>query len=345
MRSAKLIPKDELVSITDNIGIPYSGLNLSYSNSAPIGPGDADILVDLKKDHRPTAKYVHDLRFVLADKFPGVTFYFLPADIVGQILNFGLPAPIDVQVIGRNIDANRAFADDLYNKLKFVPGVADLRIHQVFNQPKLHFDVDRTKADQVGFSQRDIAQNLLISLKRQLPDRADFLARSENGRQLQHRHAITAVRHRHAAEARQHPDHQWQRQQRRGAADFFKPHVTHARSGIRGFVALQRPAGDRHFRKRGRPRPGRGGARHSADHRRCEEKYAPRHADRRSRANPHDEVLLLGPAVGVAVFDRARVHADRRQLSVVARSVRDFDGPCLRRSPASCGCFSSRAPP
>jgi multidrug efflux pump subunit AcrB len=104
------------------------------------------------------------LRFVLADKFPGVTFYFLPADIVGQILNFGLPAPIDVQIIGRNIDANRAFADDLYNKLKFVPGVADLRIHQVFNQPKLHFEVDRTKADQVGFSQRDIAQNLLISL-------------------------------------------------------------------------------------------------------------------------------------------------------------------------------------
>jgi multidrug efflux pump subunit AcrB len=159
-----LIPKDQLVSITDNIGIPYSGLNLSYSNSAPIGPGDADILVDLKKDHKPTAKYVHDLRFVLADKFPGVTFYFLPADIVGQILNFGLPAPIDVQIVGRNIDANRAFADNLYNQLKFVPGVADLRIHQVFNQPKLHFDVDRTKADQVGFSQRDIAQNLLISL-------------------------------------------------------------------------------------------------------------------------------------------------------------------------------------
>ena len=160
----ELIPKDELVSVTDNIGIPYSGLNLSYSNSAPIGPGDADILVDLKKDHHPTAKYVHDLRFVLAKDFPGVTFYFLPADIVGQILNFGLPAPIDVQIIGRNIDANREFANQLYDQLKFVPGIADLRIHQVFNQPKLHFDVDRTKADQVGYSQRDIATNLLVSL-------------------------------------------------------------------------------------------------------------------------------------------------------------------------------------
>jgi multidrug efflux pump subunit AcrB len=160
----QLIPKNEVVSVTDNIGIPYSGLNLSYSNSAPIGPGDADILVDLTKEHHPTAKYVHDLRFVLAKKFPGVTFYFLPADIVGQILNFGLPAPIDVQIVGRNIDANREFANNLYDQLKFVPGVADLRIHQVFNQPKLHFEVDRTKAEQVGYSQRDVATNLLISL-------------------------------------------------------------------------------------------------------------------------------------------------------------------------------------
>jgi multidrug efflux pump subunit AcrB len=160
----QLIPRDEMVSVTDNIGVPYSGLNLSYSNSAPIGPGDADILVDLTKEHHPTAKYVHDLRFVLAQKFPGVTFYFLPADIVGQILNFGLPAPIDVQIIGRNIDANRQFANSLFNQLKFVPGVADLRIHQVFNQPKLHFDVDRTKAEQVGYTQRDVANNLLISL-------------------------------------------------------------------------------------------------------------------------------------------------------------------------------------
>jgi len=158
------IAQKEVVSITDNIGIPYSGLNLSYSNSAPIGPGDADILVDLSKDHHPTAKYVHDLRIELTKKFPGVTFYFLPADIVSQILNFGLPAPIDVQIVGRNITANRDFADQLLNKLKFVPGIADLRIQQVFDQPKLHFDVDRTKAEQAGFTQRDVANNLLISL-------------------------------------------------------------------------------------------------------------------------------------------------------------------------------------
>jgi multidrug efflux pump subunit AcrB len=160
----RLIPKSELATIIDNIGVPYSGLNLSYSNSAPIGPGDADILVDLSKDHRPTEEYVHSLRERLNHDFPGVTFYFLPADIVSQILNFGLPAPIDVQVVGRNLDQDREFADNLMNQLKFVPGTTDLRIQQPFDQPKLHFDVDRTKAQEIGYTQQDVANNLLISL-------------------------------------------------------------------------------------------------------------------------------------------------------------------------------------
>ena len=160
----RLIPKSELTTIIDNIGVPYSGLNLSYSNSAPIGPGDADILVELSKKHRPTEEYVHDLRERLNRDFPGVTFYFLPADIVSQILNFGLPAPIDIQVIGRNLAGDREFADKLMNQLKFVPGTTDLRIQQPFDQPKLHFDVDRTKAQEIGYTQRDVANNLLISL-------------------------------------------------------------------------------------------------------------------------------------------------------------------------------------
>jgi CzcA family heavy metal efflux pump len=160
----KEIPQNEIRSVIDNIGLPYSGINLSYSNSAPTGPGDADILVALTKDHRPTAEYEHDIRLKLNQEFPGVTFYFLPADIVSQILNFGLPAPIDVQVVGGNLDGNRAFADQLLNKLKFVPGIVDLRIQQTFDQPKLHIEVDRTKAQQIGFSARDVAQNVLISL-------------------------------------------------------------------------------------------------------------------------------------------------------------------------------------
>ena len=160
----KQIPQSELVSLIDNIGLPYSSINLSYSNSAPIGPGDADILAELSRDHHPTEKYVHDLRITLAHDFPGVTFYFLPADIVSQILNFGLPAPIDIQIVGRNVAANRIFADNLLNRLKYVPGTVDLRIQQQFDQPKLHIDVDRTKAQQIGYTTRDVAQNLLVSL-------------------------------------------------------------------------------------------------------------------------------------------------------------------------------------
>jgi multidrug efflux pump subunit AcrB len=158
------IPPEEVASIIDNIGLPYSSINLSYSNSAPIGPADADILVSLSEHHAPTAQYVHDLRIKLAREFPGVTFSFLPADIVSQILNFGLPAPINVQVVGFDLDANREFANKLFDRMKYVPGITDLRIHQPFNQPKLHINVDRTKAEQVGYTQRDVASNLLISL-------------------------------------------------------------------------------------------------------------------------------------------------------------------------------------
>jgi multidrug efflux pump subunit AcrB len=160
----KEIPPAELGTILDNIGLPYSNLNLSYSTSAPIGPGDADIQVELSRNHRPTREYVRTLRADLARDFPGVTFYQLPVDIVTQILNFGLPAPIDVQVVGRNLLANRDFAEKLMNQLKFVPGTVDFRIQQPFNYPKLHLEVDRTKASEVGFTQRDVAQNLLIAL-------------------------------------------------------------------------------------------------------------------------------------------------------------------------------------
>ena len=158
------IPPAEFSGVIDNIGLPYSGINLSYSNSAPIGTADADIMVALSPKHRPTAGYVHDLRLKLARDFPGVTFYFLPSDMVTQILNFGLPAPIDIQVIGNDLQANRQFADTLLEKVKYVSGTADLRIQQTFDQPKFHIDVDRTKAQEIGFTQREVANNLLITL-------------------------------------------------------------------------------------------------------------------------------------------------------------------------------------
>jgi multidrug efflux pump subunit AcrB len=158
------IPGAELSSIIDNIGLPYSGINLSYSNSAPVGASDADILVTLTPKHHPTADYVQQLRISLAKQFPGVMFAFLPSDIVSQILNFGLPAPIDIQVIGNDLEGNRAWADQLLEKVRYVPGTTDLRIQQPFDNPFIHLKVERTKAQELGFSAHDIAQNLLVSL-------------------------------------------------------------------------------------------------------------------------------------------------------------------------------------
>ena len=158
------IPATEVQSVIDNIGLPYSGINLSYSNSAPVGSSDADILVTLSANHHPTDNYIHQLRLTLPKQFPGVSFAFLPADMVGQILNFGLPAPIDVQVVGNDLAGNRLYADALLEKMKQVSGTADLRIQQPFDEPYLRFRVERTKAEQLGFSAHDIAQNLLVSL-------------------------------------------------------------------------------------------------------------------------------------------------------------------------------------
>jgi CzcA family heavy metal efflux pump len=160
----EVVPANQLESLLDNIGLPYSGLNLSYSTSAPIGAQDADIMISLAPDHTPTDTLIHDLRLELGRRFPGVQFSFIPADIVSQILSFGLPAPIDVQVIGRQQDANRKFAAALAAKLVRVPGVVDLRVHQVANAPALEVDVDRTRAAQLGLTQRDVANNLLVSL-------------------------------------------------------------------------------------------------------------------------------------------------------------------------------------
>jgi multidrug efflux pump subunit AcrB len=158
------IPVGEMQSVIDNIGLPYSGINLSYSNSAPVGTSDADILVTLSTKHHPTDNYIHQLRLALPKQFPGVSFSFLPADMVAQILNFGLPAPIDVQVVGNNLQGNRQYADALLAKMRYVSGATDLRIQQPFDQPYLRLRVERTKAEQLGFTAHDVAQNLLVSL-------------------------------------------------------------------------------------------------------------------------------------------------------------------------------------
>lgn len=160
----KEIPSHEIAGILDNIGIPNSGISLSYSNNGLYGTGDADVLVSLKHGHQPTEEHVRRLRLRLNKEFPGTTFYFLPADIVSQTLNFGLPAPFDVQIYGRNQTANRELAARLADKIRAIPGAVDVRVQQPADQPQFTVEVDREKAAEIGLTERDVANSVLLSL-------------------------------------------------------------------------------------------------------------------------------------------------------------------------------------
>jgi multidrug efflux pump subunit AcrB len=175
------IPASELDVILDNIGLPYSTINWIHSSSGVIGTSDADILVSLKESHRPTADHIRKLREVLPREFPSVTFYFLPADMVTQILNFGLPAPIDVQIEGADVQGNRRVAQEMLKELRRVPGLVDLRIQQPYDYPKFDVVVDRTKAGQGGFTERDLANSLLVSLSGSFQTTPTFFLNWKNG--------------------------------------------------------------------------------------------------------------------------------------------------------------------
>jgi multidrug efflux pump subunit AcrB len=163
-RIRAVIPPDQIDSIVDNIGLPVSGINTAYSNSGGVGPEDGDVLITLKEDHDPTAGYVKQLREVLPHAFPGTTFAFLPADITSQILNFGAPAPIDVMISGPNRPANEAYAKNLVKKISAVSGAADVRLQQSSSYPEFAIDVDRTRADQLGITERDVTNSLVVNL-------------------------------------------------------------------------------------------------------------------------------------------------------------------------------------
>jgi multidrug efflux pump subunit AcrB len=158
------IPAKELQGMIDNIGLPNSGINLSYNNTGTAGPADADILVALQQNHKPTANYVRQLRLDLHQKFPGSEFYFLPADIVTQTINFGLPAPFDIQILGRDLATDHKIAAALAQKLRSVTGAVDIRVQQPAHLQRLQFTVDRTKAAGVGLTERDVAGSVLLSL-------------------------------------------------------------------------------------------------------------------------------------------------------------------------------------
>ncbi|HLG84799.1 MAG TPA: efflux RND transporter permease subunit [Bradyrhizobium sp.] len=160
----KIIPPGEIETLADNIGMPISGINMTYNNTGVIGPQDGDIQIKLKEGHRPTEEYVQAMREQLPRQFPGMTFAFLPADIVSQILNFGAPAPIDLQIRGANVDANFAYANKLLGRIKRIPGIADARIQQSPDNPTFNIDVDRTRAQYVGLTERDVTNSLVVNL-------------------------------------------------------------------------------------------------------------------------------------------------------------------------------------
>ena len=175
------IPSREVDNILDNIGLPYSAINYMHSTSGLIGTADADIMVSLKEKHRPTPDYVRDLRKTLPRNFPGVTFYFLPADMVTQVLNFGLPAPIDIQIDGADIDGNRQVAERMLADLRRVPGLTDLRIQQQFDYPTYDINVDRTKAGQGGLNERSVVTSVLNSLSGSFQITPMFFLNWKNG--------------------------------------------------------------------------------------------------------------------------------------------------------------------
>ena len=178
----QVIPKDAIDSVVDNIGMPISGINVAYGNSGTIGVIDADVLITMHPQFAgETTGFITTMRERLPRAFPGTTFAFLPADIVSQILNFGLPAPIDVQVVGNKAGPNRAYAEKIFRRIVKVPGVADARIQQVFNNPTMAVDVDRSMANQIGLTEKNVTENLQVNLAGSMQTNPTYWLNPKNG--------------------------------------------------------------------------------------------------------------------------------------------------------------------
>jgi len=177
----QIIPHEELATLVDNIGFPVSGINTTYNNTGTIGSSDGEIQIGLSEDHKPTADYVRAMREELPSRFPGVTFSFLPADIVSQILNFGAPAPIDIQIRGPKLQENFAYAQDVLRRLRHIPGLVDARIQQSLNEPAFDVDVDRTRAKYVGISESDVTNSMVVNLAGSSQVQPTFWLNPDNG--------------------------------------------------------------------------------------------------------------------------------------------------------------------
>ena len=176
----EVIPPNEIDNVLDNIGLPVSGINLAFSDNATIGEADGEILVALTPKHKPTAQYMHILREKLHRDFPDMEFFFAASDIVSQILNFGIPAPIDIQVTGRD-PKDYEIANQIKQRVAQIPGAADVHVHQVVHGPDLRVNVDRTRAQQIGLSQNDVARTMLISLSSSGQASPNFWLNFQNG--------------------------------------------------------------------------------------------------------------------------------------------------------------------
>jgi multidrug efflux pump subunit AcrB len=177
----ELVPRDQLETILDNLGVPNSSINLAYSNAGIIGTFDGEILMSLRKGHRPTDEFVTLLRAELPKRYPGIEFFFQPADIVTQILNFGLPAAIDVQFSGPNMAQNAALAADLVKEIRKIPGATDVHLHQRLDNPAVDLQMDRSRLQQVGLTAFNVGQNVLVSLAGSFQTAPAFWLNPQNG--------------------------------------------------------------------------------------------------------------------------------------------------------------------
>ena len=374
------IPPDEIEMLIDNIGIPNSWPSIAQGDIPTISSADGEILISLNKEkHGSTRDYEVLLRKRLRDRFPDMDFFFQPANITSQILNFGLPAPIDLQVVGRNADANYKIAQRLAKRISHIPGAADVHVHQVVDQPEIRLDVDREKASQMGLTQRDVTSSMLISLSGsgtvapnfwmnwtngvnynigvQTPqyriDSLDALLRTPISRiecaGEQHDAGLAGGRrggghrfHRRFAERRV-PGLRKSRSRVGQHAASLQPGLGSTLLHARDRQPLQRLAGLRRVCQRGPAGPGRRGRGSAEDHARGRGASAARHLVRSARTDRDHAIVLLPPGIGDDLCGGAGVPADDGEFSILAGSLHHPDGAARARWPAFCGCCSSPA--
>ncbi len=323
----KIIPPDEIDTLADNIGMPISGINMTYNNTGVIGPQDGDVQIKLNEGHRPTAEYVQLLREQLPRLFPGMNFSFLPADIVSQILNFGAPAPIDLQIRGANLEANFAYANKLLSRIRRIPGIADARIQQSPNNPTFNIDVDRTRAQYVGLTERDVTNSLVVNLAGSSQVAPTYYLNPDNGVSysivMQTPQYQIELAERVAGTA----DH---RDRQSAIADPGRHRRRQALHLERRRLAIRYPVDGADLRHAAGPRPRRGCRRRQGRDGGYGQGGAEGLIRGAARAGADHEQCFLRPAVWPARRGRADLFPDRGKLPVLVRSVRHHHGAACR---------------